>query len=124
MTAVLDPSSGGQSARDIPGHVSVAARVLQKVGSAIVAESLAVETRAVRVEARDDEGRLALRIATPISVPVLSADVVAPSGGVLGTIRTLQGTVTRRMNEITGRAVSRVDVTVTGSQLERSGVVR
>lgn len=130
--ALLSPGTAATqplpSARDvpgrepvIPGHISIAPRVLQRVGGAVVAESLAVDRRDVRVEARDDEGRLALRVATPVGIPVLSADVDAPEGGLLGTIRALQETVTQRVHEITGRAVSRVDVNVTGSRLEKNG---
>jgi hypothetical protein len=108
----------------IPGHISIAPRVLSKVGGAVVAETLVVERRDVRVEARDDDGRLALSVETPLSIPALTADVVVPAGGVLGTVRSLQETVTTRVTEITGRTVSRVDVTVTGSRLEKTGPVR
>jgi hypothetical protein len=122
--ALSAPTAGLATREPVPGHISIAPRVLTKVSGAIVAEALVVEPRSVRVDARDDDGRLALSINTPISIPVLSADVRVPAGGVLGRIRSLQETVTRRVNEITGRAVSRVDVTVTGSQLERSGALR
>lgn len=102
----------------IPGHISIAPRVLQKVGGAVVGESLSVDHRDVRVDAQDDDGRLALHISTPMGVPALSRDVVVADGGVLGAIRSLQETVTSRLLDITGRAVSRVDVTVTASRLE------
>jgi hypothetical protein len=108
----------------IPGHVSIAPRVLQKVGGAIVADSLFVERGDVRVEARDDEGSLALRVSTPMNVPALTTDLAVEPGGVLGTVRALQTTVTRRLFEITGRAVSRVDVTVTGSRLQKPEALR
>lgn len=107
----------------IPGHVSIAPRVLQKVGGAVVADTLSVDRHDVRVDARDDSGNLALRVATPITVPHLTGEVVVPPGGVLGTVRSLQSTLTSRLFEITGRAVSRVDVTVTGSRLEQTGGV-
>lgn len=110
---------GGPSTR-VPGHISVAPRVLQKVGSAVVADSLSVDRHDVHVDARDDEGRLALRISTPISIPQLSPDVDVHAGGVLGTVRALQETVTTRVLAITGRAVSNVDVTVTASQLTKT----
>ncbi|BDZ48248.1 hypothetical protein GCM10025867_04890 [Frondihabitans sucicola] len=108
----------------IPGHVSIAPRVLQKVGGAVVADTLVVDRRDVRVDARDDEGNLALRVSTPLNVPALTPGLVVQPGGVLGTVRSLQETVTRRLFEITGRAVSRVDVTVTGSHLEKTAGLR
>lgn len=127
-TAVLDHSI---TARDvpgrepvIPGHISIAPRVLSKVGGAVVAETLAVPRHDVRVDARDEEGSLALSVSTPMTIPALTRDLVVPPGGVLGTIRSLQDTVTHRLLEITGRAVSRVDVTVTGSRLEKTGALR
>jgi hypothetical protein len=118
---MTDPAPQGPV---IPGHISIAPRVLQKVGGAVVADTLAVDRRDIRVDARDDAGNLALRVATPITVPHLTGDLAVPSGGVLGTVRSLQATLTSRLFEITGRAVSRVDVTVTGSRLEQTGGVR
>jgi len=38
-------------------------------------------------------------------------------------VRELQSTLTRRVSEITGRTVSRVDVTVSRSLLDRTGRV-
>jgi hypothetical protein len=108
----------------IPGHVSIAPRVLQKVGGAVVADTLLVSRSDVRVDARDDDGNLALRVSTPMNVPALTSDLVVAPGGVLGTVRSLQETVTRRLFEITGRAVSRVDVTVTGSRLQKAEGLR
>jgi hypothetical protein len=116
-----DPDSPATTLRPgIPGHISIAPKVLQKVGSAVVAETLAVERSRVHVDARDDEGRLALRVSTPIAIPELTADVVVADGGVLGTVRALQQTVTTRIHDITGRAVSRVDVTVSASRPQSS----
>lgn len=116
-----DPdSSAATSLPTIPGHISIAPKVLQKVGSAVVAETLDVERSRVHVDARDDEGRLALRVSTPIAIPPLTADVVVADGGVLGTVRALQQTVTTRILDITGRAVSRVDVTVSASRPQSS----
>lgn len=100
----------------IPGHVSIASRALQRVGGAVVAEQLLVDRRDVRVDARDDDGSLALRVSTPMTIPPLTA-VPADQVGVVATITALQETLTRRMAEVTGRSVSRVDVSVTGSRL-------
>ncbi|GAA4678560.1 hypothetical protein [Frondihabitans cladoniiphilus] len=108
----------------IPGHISIAPRALTKVGSAVVAEALDVNPHAVRVGARDDDGNLALQVETTMRIPPLSADVEIEGGGVLATVRNLQRTVTTRVHDITGRAVSRVDVTVTGSELDRTERVR
>ena len=103
----------------IPGHISIAPRALTRVGSAVVAEALDVDTHDVRVDARDDAGNLALRVETTLRIPPLGGPVTVPAGGVLGTVRDLQQTVTSRVREITGRSVSRVDVTITGSRIER-----
>ncbi|KQR44582.1 hypothetical protein ASF82_14305 [Frigoribacterium sp. Leaf164] len=107
----------------VPGHVSLAARVLTRVAAAVVAEQLRVDRAEVRVDASDDAGHLALRVTTPVRVPALSGSVQVPAGGVVGLVRELQSTLTRRVSEITGRTVSRVDVTVSRSQLDRTGRV-
>lgn len=108
----------------VPGHVSIAPRVLAKVGGALVAETLAVPRHEVRVDARDDAGSLALSVSTPVTIPALTPGLVVSPGGVLGTVRSLQATLTSRLFDITGRSVSRVDVTVTGSRLEKTGALR
>lgn len=103
----------------VPGHVSIAPRALQRVGGAIVAERLRVDRSDVRVDTGDDAGTLTLTVSTPVVIPPLGA-VPADQVGVVETIRDLQATVTRRMADVTGRAVSRVDVTVTRSILAGS----
>ena len=107
----------------VPGHVSLAARVLTRVAAAVVAEQLRVDRTEVRVDASDDAGHLALRVTTPVRVPALSGSVQMPAGGVVGLVRELQSTLTTRVSEITGRTVSRVDVTVSRSLLDRTGRV-
>ena len=116
---------GGAAGRGpvVPGHVSLAARVLTRVAAAVVAEQLRVDRTEVRVDASDDAGHLALRVTTPVRVPALSGSVQMPAGGVVGLVRELQSTLTRRVSEITGRTVSRVDVTVSRSLLDRTGRV-
>jgi len=105
----------------VPGHVGVPAKVLQKVATAVVAETLRVRRADVRVEAADDGGRLALRVSTPVRIPVLSEAAALPDGGVVAIVRDLQSTLTRRFSELAGRTVSRVDVTVSGSRIDRTG---
>ena len=107
----------------VPGHVSLAARVLTRVAASVVAEQLRVDRTEVRVDASDDAGHLALRVTTPVRVPALSGSVQMPAGGVVGLVRELQSTLTTRVSEITGRTVSRVDVTVSRSLLDRTGRV-
>jgi len=116
-----DPGSGRGPV--VPGHMSVAARVLTRVAAAVVAEELRVDRSEVRVDASDDAGHLALRVSTPVRIPALSESMPVPEGGVVGTVRRLQSTLTRRTAEITGRTVSRVDVTVSRSQLDRTARV-
>ncbi|GAA0964979.1 hypothetical protein [Frigoribacterium faeni] len=137
MTATAAPATGRSGDREddradgatglpdrasvVPGHVSTAARVLTRVAVAVVAETLRVDRREVHVDARDDDGRLALSVTTPVRIPTLTEAVDVPEGGVVGIVRSLQSTLTRRMAEIADRTVGRVDVTVTGSRIERTG---
>lgn len=78
-----DPGSGRGPV--VPGHVSVAARVLTRVAAAVVAEELRVDRSEVRVDASDDAGHLALRVSTPVRIPALSESMPVPEGGVVGT---------------------------------------
>ncbi|KPG88057.1 hypothetical protein [Frigoribacterium sp. RIT-PI-h] len=105
----------------VSGHVSIPGKVLQKMATAVVAETLRVRRADVRVEAADDAGQLALRVSTPVRVPMLSEAMTMPEGGVVAVVRDLQSTLTRRVSDLAGRTVSRVDVTVSGSRLERTG---
>lgn len=107
----------------ISGHVSMAGRVLQRVGTAVVAETLKVDRSDVHVTADDDAGHLAFRVTTPVRIPVLGDAMSMPEGGVVAIVRSLQDTVSQRVREITGRTVSRVDVTISGSSIQRTGRV-
>ncbi|RKR76090.1 hypothetical protein [Frondihabitans australicus] len=108
----------------LPGHVSIAPRVITRVSGAVVGEALDIDRRDVRVEAYDDSGRLGLRVWTPVGISPLAADADVPAGGVLGLLRELQATVATRLLSIADREVSRVDVTVTGSTVERPSTRR
>jgi len=110
----------------IPGRIGIASRVLTKVSGAVVAETLDVPFGDVHVDTSDDSGQVAFRVATPIAIAVLSGDSSAahPTGGVMATVQALQETVRSRVGEITGRAVSRVDITITGSSVVTKGRVR
>jgi len=119
QAAVAEHAVPGHGA--VPGHVGVPAKVLQKVATAVVAETLRVRRADVRVEAADGGGRLALRVSTPVRIPVLSEAAALPDGGVVAIVRDLQSTLTRRFSELAGRTVSRVDVTVSGSRIDRTG---
>ena len=110
-----------ETGRVVAGHVGIPAKVLQKVAVAVVAETLHVRRADVRVLAEDDAGQLALRVSTPVRVPMLSEAATMPEGGVLAVVRDLQSTLTRRLSELAGRTVSRVDVTVSGSRTDRTG---
>jgi hypothetical protein len=114
---MTDQSSPSPAAR-VPGHVSIAPRVITRLSGAIVGEALDVDHRDVRVEAFDDSGRLGLHVSTPVTIRPLTAEIVPLHDGVLGAMRDLQGTVSRRLLQLADREVSRVDVTVTGSRLD------
>lgn len=127
-TASIAPRRSPVAYDDVPGkgpivagHVSIPGKVLQKVAAAVVAETLRVDRGDVRVEAHDDGGHLALRVSTPVRIPVLAEAMQMPEGGVVTIVRDLQATLTRRVSELAGRTVSRVDVTVTGSRIQRTG---
>lgn len=91
-------------AASIPGVVRLTARALRSCATAVAAEQLGAEAGQVSVALADDRGRLALRIASPLGV--LHPGVVAAADGAREGIRS-------RVQELTGRQVGRVDLTVT-----------
>lgn len=117
------PTGGTGHPTVVPGHVSVSRRALQRLAVAVVAESWHLDRGDVRVEASDDAGELRLRVAAPVRVPALGSGAPVPEGGVVGLVRGLQRHVSTRVRTLSGQAVSRVDVTVTGGRVDRVGRV-
>ncbi|MBF4461529.1 MULTISPECIES: hypothetical protein [unclassified Rathayibacter] len=97
----------------VAGTVTVSARSIERMASAIVHEELNVEFSAIRVHLSDDHGGLALAVTTPV---VVDPDAPASSETVLERLHRGRARIASRMEALTGRSVSRVDVRVTGTR--------
>lgn len=107
---VLDPRPATGRDSPVAGTVTINVRSIERTALAIVHEELDVEVSAIRVHLSDDHGGLALAVTTPV---VLDPD---EGGTVLDRLHRDRARIAARMQELTGRTVSRVDVRVTGTR--------
>ena len=106
---------GGSS---YPGRITVKERVLVKIAEEATATTLKVDV----AEAR---GGLAVTIRTPLPIPNLE-DTAAIAAGppVLQRVAGIQEQLRDRIGRITGREVTRVNVTITGAVIAEQKRVR
>ncbi|QWT24597.1 hypothetical protein KPL76_04215 [Subtercola sp. PAMC28395] len=115
------------------GRTRVSSRALDRIVGAVAADALGVETKVVQVRLGDDGGSLAIAVASPIrAVPLVSPGRVAgpsssrskPTGTLLQRAEAAQDQIKNRVGELTGSAVGRVEVRLTGVRLENDRRVK
>lgn len=125
-------SSTGAVARgvELAGHNRISNQALTSVAQAAAGEALGVPPHGVRAEWSDDDGLLALSLVTPISVPTLAAvlrdpERVASMGGSIRE-RTIaaKAEILRRVTELSGAQLSRVDIRISGTTVREGGRVQ
>jgi hypothetical protein len=100
-------------ASPVAGTVTITVRSIERSAVAIVHEELGVEVSAVRVRLSDDHGGLALSVTAPV---VAEPGAVDPGGSLLERLHRDRARIASRMEALTGRTVSRVDIRVTGTR--------
>ncbi|MGY2743975.1 hypothetical protein ACQCSU_13540 [Pseudarthrobacter sp. O4] len=116
--------------RALVGHNRISTQALTSVARAAAAEALGVAPQEVRAEWSDDDGLLALSLVAPITVPSLSAVLRDPGrvAGFGGSIwdRTVaaKATILRRVTELSGAQLSRVDIRISGASVREGRRVR
>ena len=132
MTTVLDGQLGRVRPQEVKerGRTTVSSRALERVVSAVTADTFGVTARVVHVNLSDRHGLLALRIRTPTwvaSIDHVKRDpaVVEASGGTL-IQRTInaQTTIRERVTELSGAQIAHVTVQLTGISTQEEGRVR
>ncbi|MET3923318.1 hypothetical protein [Arthrobacter sp. UYEF20] len=114
----------------LAGHNRISTQALTSVARAAAAEALGVPPQDVRAEWSDDDGLLALSLVTPITMPSLPAVLRDPGrvAGFGGSIwdRTVaaKATILRRVTELSGAQLSRVDIRISGASVREGGRVR
>lgn len=113
-----------------PGRTRVTPKALNRVVSAVTAETLGVDAGRVGVELADDAGALGLIVSTPIRVVSLKrvqsdrSWVERTGGSILERTVRAHETIRDRVSAVTGSAIGRVTVRVSGVNVEPGDRVR
>ena len=112
------------------GHNRISTQALSSVARAAAGEALGVPPQDVRAEWSDDDGLLALSLVAPIAVPSLTAVLREPQrvAGVGGSIWdravAAKAHILRRVTELSGAQLSRVDIRISGAAVRDGGRAR
>ncbi|TDW29630.1 hypothetical protein [Cryobacterium psychrophilum] len=99
-----------------PGRTVVHDRVIQKVVEEVSAAALGVDRSKVTVRISPASGGIAVTVASPLPIPPLDdATAVRATGSVLDRLSATQASLRQQIERITGRDVTRVNITVTGA---------
>ncbi|GAA4376541.1 hypothetical protein [Paeniglutamicibacter cryotolerans] len=97
------------------GRTSISKRSLQRVTTALGAETLNVPATLVDVELADHEAELVLSMKAPIGVTATwAAPGGDPGGDLISRVATARQLIADRVTELTGHSVSRIDFRLTG----------
>jgi hypothetical protein len=105
----------------IPGQVSISARALNRVVTAIAADELRVAPSDVSVHLSDDRGLLAVEVTAPLRLSGLNSGNRQP--GLLGRCDDARTQIRTRTREITGSEVRTVAVRVTRANIRKESRV-
>ncbi|WP_160668234.1 hypothetical protein [Pseudarthrobacter sp. ATCC 49987] len=111
------------------GHTRISTQALTSVAQAAAAEALGVTPQEVRAEWTDDDGLLALSLVAPITVPPLTALLRDPGriavfgGSIWERAVAAKADILRRVTELSGARLSRVDIRISGASVREGGRV-
>jgi hypothetical protein len=114
----------------LAGHNRISTQALTSLARAAAAEALGVEAQDVRADWSDDDGLLALSLVTPIAVPPLSAVLRDPGrvagfgGSIWDRSVAAKAAILRRVTELSGAGLSRVDIRISGASTSEGRRVR
>ncbi|KAD4060586.1 hypothetical protein GD627_00275 [Arthrobacter yangruifuii] len=115
MTALPSRMTGAPLA----GHNRISTQALTSTAQAAAAEYFGVPAQQVRVQWADERGLLALSVFLPIALPplqTLTPAMLQRSGGtVWERAHAAKPVLLRRVAELTGSRLSRVDIRITGA---------
>ncbi|OFI38411.1 hypothetical protein BIU82_03530 [Arthrobacter sp. SW1] len=114
----------------LAGHNRISTQALTSLAREAAAEALGVHAHDVRVDWADDGGLLALSIVAPVNIPSL-AEVLRDPGRVPaigGSVRdravAAKTSILRRVTELSGSMLSRVDIRISGVRVAEGGRVQ
>ncbi len=114
----------------LAGRNRITERALRRVTVAVAAESLHVEGRFVSAELADEDGMLAVSVRAALPVASVAAIEASPSllertgGNLLERCERAQRQTKERVEQLTGRRVSRVDIRLTDARMQEPERVR
>ena len=103
----------------LAGHNRISTQALTSTAKAAASEYFGVPAQQVRVQWADDRGLLALSVSLPIALPPLQTLTPAMLQRAGGTVRerahAAKPVLLRRVADLTGSRLSRVDIRITGA---------
>lgn len=112
------------------GRTRITAHSLEKIVAAVTADAFGIGRKRVSLQIEDERGQLSLRVKTPLSVPSLEeigedpVRVEAGGGSILERSNRAQEKIRVDVQRITGSAVARVMVEITGADITAQRRVR
>lgn len=112
------------------GHNRISTQALTSVARAAAGEALGVPAHDVRAYWSDDDGLLALSLVMPVAVPNLKVVLRDPGrvagfgGSIWERAVAAKAQILRRVTELTGAQLSRVDIRISGATVRGGGRVR
>lgn len=94
------------------GRDRIAPRALERLARAVAAEALGVRIAETSVRIVDSAGALAVRVQSPVALAPLGAGL---GDGLTARLADAAADTRRRLAELTGLEVARVDVRATGA---------
>lgn len=108
-----------------PGRITIKDRVLVRIAEEATADALAVGRGDVSAGVSQAQGGIALTIRTPLPIPRLDdTAAVAAAVPVLEQVQSAQAQLKDRVARLTGRDVTRVNITVTGAVIAQQKRVK
>ena len=129
-TPALPARPGPPSPTANRGRTMVSNRALNRLVCAVAADALGVNPSTVGAEITDDLGKLALTVSAPIRIVSLTRvhqdpSLVTRTGGtILDRAEQARLQIHRRVGELTGAALSRVTVRLTGADIRPENRVK
>ena len=124
------PAAVHQASAGLAGHNRISTQALTSLAREAAAEALGVHAQDVRAEWTDDGGLLALSIVAPVCIPPLVEVLREPDrldalgGSVWDRAVAAKTSILRRVTELSGSMLSRVDIRISGVRIIEGGRVQ
>ncbi|MDN3495708.1 hypothetical protein QL996_07205 [Planococcus sp. APC 4015] len=108
-----------------PGRITIKDRVLVRIAEEATADTLRIGRGDVSAGVSQAQGGIALTIRTPLPIPHLDdTAAIAAAVPVLEQVQNAQAQLKDRVAQLTGRDVTRVNITVTGAVIAQQKRVK